>query len=117
MASRIGDVRRLLAATLLAGSACSGGGDDPQLSDLANQGRRVYQNVCITCHNGDPTLDGALGPAIAGSSRELLEAKVLRGEYPPGYTPKRAGSVVMPRFEFLSDQIHALAAYLAREAA
>jgi mono/diheme cytochrome c family protein len=112
MASRTADVKRLLAATLLFTSACSGGGDDPQLSDLANQGRRVYQNVCITCHNGDPTLDGALGPAIAGSSRELLEAKVLRGEYPPGYAPKRAGSITMPRFDFLADQIDALAAYL-----
>jgi mono/diheme cytochrome c family protein len=116
MASRTGDVRRLLATTLLASSACSGGGDDPQLSDLANQGRRVYQNICITCHNGDPTLDGSLGPAIAGSSRELLEAKVLRSEYPPGYTPKRAGSMVMPRFEFLADQIDALAAYLEPDA-
>ena len=35
--------------------------------------------------------DGSVGPAVAGASRELIEAKVLRGEYPPGYTPKRPG--------------------------
>jgi hypothetical protein len=37
---------------------------------------------------------------------------VLRGEYPPGYTPKRPGSTTMPRFEFLADKIPAIAAYL-----
>ncbi|HXK26337.1 MAG TPA: cytochrome c [Myxococcota bacterium] len=90
-------------------AACSSSAD---LSPLAQQGQRVYQNVCIACHNGDPTQDGSAGPAIAGSSRELIEARVLHAAYPPGYTPKRQSNV-MPRFEYLSDQIDALAAYLA----
>ncbi len=92
--------------------ACSPADDDP-LSTLAHEGEKVYQNVCIACHNGNPSLDGALGPASAGASAELLSAKVLRGEYPPGYTPKRPGSNTMPRFEYLADKIPALAAYLA----
>ena len=54
----------------------------------------------------------ALGPAVAGSSRELLDARVVRGGYPLGYTPKRS-SKTMPRFEHLADQMDALAAYLA----
>ena len=83
-----------------------------QLSPLASEGEKVYQNVCIACHNGDPNRDGALGPANAGSSAELLSAKVLRGEYPPGYTPKRPGSTTMPPFPYLADKIPALAAYL-----
>jgi mono/diheme cytochrome c family protein len=91
--------------------ACAEGGEST-LSPLAQAGERVYLNVCIACHNGDPTLDGSLGPAIAGSSTELLEARVLRGTYPPGYEPKRAGSGVMPTFAYLADQIPALAAYL-----
>ena len=107
-------MHRLLVIGLAASlSACSGGGDASSLSPLAQQGERVYQNVCIACHNGDPTLDGSLGPAVAGSSAELLEARVVRGEYPPGYQPKRPGEGVMPRFEYLADQIPGLAAYLA----
>jgi mono/diheme cytochrome c family protein len=87
--------------------------DDGHLSELAHEGEKIYQNVCIACHNGNPNLDGALGPANAGASTDLLTAKVLRGEYPPGYTPKRPGSTTMPRFEYLADKIPALAAYLA----
>ncbi len=97
---------------LVALAACAESGE-PALSPLAQQGELVYQNVCITCHHGDPTQDGALGPAIAGSSAELLEARVIRGEYPPGYTPKRPGDGLMPRFEYLAERIPALAAYLA----
>ena len=100
----------LLMATLL---ACSqeDGGENP----AATRGRKIYMNVCIQCHAGDPTKDGAVGPALAGSSLELLEARVLRGEYPPGYTPKRS-SGAMPQFPYLEDQIGDLAAYLAQAA-
>jgi hypothetical protein len=56
-------------------------------------------------------MDGTLGPAIAGSSRELLVARVLRGDYPAGYTPKRS-SKVMPPMPFLQNEIDALHAYL-----
>jgi mono/diheme cytochrome c family protein len=102
---------RLLAIAALLCAACSSG-EDRQLSELARHGEQIYQNVCIACHNGDPNRDGSLGPANAGASAELLEAKVVRGVYPPGYTPKRADSHAMPRFEHLADDIPALAAYL-----
>jgi mono/diheme cytochrome c family protein len=105
-----GTLGSALAASLAL--ACSDSAPTGATSPLVEEGRRVYQNVCVACHSGDPNQDGALGPAIAGSSRELIEARVLRAEYPPGYTPKRAGNV-MPRFEFLKDQIDALTAYLA----
>jgi mono/diheme cytochrome c family protein len=106
--------RRTLGSTLVASLAiaCSDSAPSGATSPLVEEGRRVYQNVCVACHSGDPNQDGAVGPAIADASRELLEARVLRAEYPPGYTPKRAGNV-MPRFEYLKDQIDALAAYLA----
>jgi len=100
-------------AAIGAWAAACGSGAEPKLSPLARDGETIYQNVCIACHNGNPNLDGALGPANAGSSEELLRAKVLRGEYPPGYTPKRPGSTTMPRFEYLEPKIPALAAYLA----
>ena len=106
-------MRRLLSIPVLGLALACGPQQTADLSPLALEGKRVYQNVCIACHNGDPTLDAALGPAVAGSSVELLEARVVRGEYPPGYTPKKPGSGVMPAFPYLAEQIPALAAYLA----
>lgn len=58
-------------------------------------GRGVFLARCISCHNPNPNVDGPLGPAIKGSSLELLQARVLRGEYPPGYTPKRATKIMV----------------------
>ena len=49
---------------------------------------------------------------MAGASRELLEAKVLRAEYPPGYAPKQP-SASMPKYEYLADSVGDIAAYLA----
>ena len=94
---------------LLAALACGGGG--AELSPEAQRGRAVYTASCTACHAADPTKDGALGPAVAGSSLELLEARILRAEYPPGYTPKRQGAV-MAALPHLEDDIPALHAYL-----
>jgi mono/diheme cytochrome c family protein len=93
------------------GTACDGGGASPK-DDPAARGQKIYENVCIACHNGDPRQDGSLGPALAGASRALLEAKVLHGAYPPGYAPKRPGST-MPAFTYLAEAIGDLEAYLA----
>jgi len=101
----------ITAAVATACSPDSNGGDEPP--DLVEQGRVVYQNVCIACHNGNPALDGSVGPAVAGASEALLTAKMLHGGYPEGYTPKRPGSNAMPRFPQFAEQIPALAAYLA----
>ena len=90
-------------------AACEGGRGD--LSPLASQGRATYMSVCIACHNADPSKEGGLGPPIAGSSLELLEARVVRGVYPPGYVPQRT-SGAMPAFPHLADEIDALHAYL-----
>ena len=103
----------IVLASLLA-AACSesdGGSADPAVE----RGRRVYLGLCTACHNADPAKDGTAGPAIAGASRELLEARVVRGEYPPGYTPKRP-SQIMPRFPQLAGEIDALHAFVNAEA-
>jgi mono/diheme cytochrome c family protein len=78
---------------------------------LAERGERTYKANCIACHNPDPAYDGVLGPALSGSPRELIEARVLRAEYPPGYQPKR-DTALMVALPYLADQIDALAAYL-----
>ena len=109
--------RALLLAALLPGAwlACSeNGGGQASGSAAAQRGQKLYENVCIACHNADPKQDGSLGPALAGASLGLLEAKVLRGEYPPGYTPKRP-THAMPRFDYLKDHLGDIAAYLQQD--
>ncbi len=80
-------------------------------AQLAERGKAIYVGNCIACHNSNPTLDGTLGPAVAGSSLELLEARLLRAEYPAGYKPKKE-THTMPALPHLKAEIPALAAYL-----
>ncbi len=76
------------------------------------RGRVVYAVNCSVCHNPDPNLPGTLGPEVAGSSLELLEARLLHNSYPEGYTPKRDSRVMMA-LPYLKGDIGPLAAYLA----
>ena len=75
------------------------------------RGRAVFVANCVACHSSDPSKDGPIGPAIKGSSKELLEARVLSTSYPQGYKPKRP-TQVMPQFPFLKNEIPHLSAYL-----
>src|SRR5262245_11941768 len=93
--------------TALAG--CSGQGGT--LSPEAERGRQVYSTQCTSCHAADPVQNGPLGPAVKGSSRELLDARVVRGGYPPGYTPKRSSAIMQP-MPHLAGSLDDLAAYL-----
>src|SRR5574343_729469 len=68
----------------------------PEKEKLYLQGKKVYMTVCVTCHNTDPKLDGSIGPANYGASLELLRAKILKGEYTPGYKPKRETQLMPP---------------------
>lgn len=104
----------LLLASYLLGS-CSNDSDDAKSARNPDmeRGRAVFVANCIACHNNDPSRDGPIGPAIKGSPRELLEARVLSTSYPPNYKPKRP-TKVMPQFPFLKNEIPYLAAYLAQ---
>jgi len=86
---------------------------EPTGEELAARGKTVYMSNCIACHNMDPSQDGALGPAVTGSSHELLEARILRAEYPEGYTPKRDTNAMLA-LPHLEREIDALHAYLNR---
>ena len=88
-----------------------GGCSESGLSPSAERGRQVYLAHCIACHNSDPAQAGAVGPPVKGSSRALLEAKVLNGTYPPGYAPKRPTKVMVP-IPAVSPDVGALADYL-----
>lgn len=96
-----------LIALAVAVGGCSEGG----LSPVAERGRQTYLANCVACHNTDPAQPGPVGPALKGSPRELLEAKVLNGSYPPGYTPKRPTKVMVP-LPAVAPEIAALAEYL-----
>jgi hypothetical protein len=48
---------------------------------------------------------------VRGASRELLEARILRGAYPPGYTPKRPSAIMQP-MPHLAGSLDDLAAFL-----
>jgi len=67
--------------------------------------------VCVACHNADPAKDGAIGPNLVGATRELIEWRVVKGAYPPGYTPKRATGA-MPAFPHLAADVDALYAFV-----
>lgn len=75
-------------------------------------GRKLYMQYCIACHNSNPKEDGMVGPANAGSSLELLKLKVLKGEYPADYHPKRATKSMPPIPTLKESELEALHAYL-----
>ena len=75
------------------------------------RGRLIYMTNCVVCHNRDPNLPGSEGPALAGSSRELVEARVLHLAYPHGYTPKRS-THLMRAIPTLAPEVGNLAAFL-----
>ncbi|HEV8615789.1 MAG TPA: cytochrome c [Methylomirabilota bacterium] len=98
----------LLAVVALVTAGCS---DAAPKNALAERGRQVYLAQCIQCHSPDPAQAGPVGPPVKGASRELLEAKILRADYPPGYRPKRP-TKVMPAQPTVAPDIAALAEYL-----
>jgi mono/diheme cytochrome c family protein len=101
--------RWLVIVVALVGAGC---GESPKSADpLADRGRLIFVAQCTQCHASDPSQAGPVGPSVKGASVALLEAKIVRGEYPPGYTPKRP-TKVMPPTPTLAAEIPALAAYL-----
>ena len=105
----------LLLGLLVSLSGCKGSKKEqawtPEQKKLHSKGKGIYFSVCISCHNANPKLPGAVGPDVYGSSMDLLTHRVLLGKYPEGYKPKRVGQQ-MPVFEDLKDDIPALHFFL-----
>ena len=103
--------RTLLVGAAIAAvvAACSKPG--PASTPAVTSGRQIYMANCASCHNSNPSRDGGVGPAIAGSSRELVEARVLQQSYPPGYKPKRT-THLMRKLPWLAPKIDDLTAFL-----
>ena len=103
--------RRVVVVISLAAALVGCSNQGSSLSPEAERGRQVYLAQCAACHAQDPAQNGPLGPAVKGSSRELLEARVLHGTYPPGYTPKRTSAIMQP-LPNLAGSLDDLAAFL-----
>lgn len=99
------------AFSLLSLTSCQKEAPKAPLTSLESRGKGVYIANCIACHNPNPSLDGSIGPSIAGASLDLLTHRVLTRDYPPGYQPKRK-SDIMPDFPQLKNDIPAIHAYL-----
>jgi mono/diheme cytochrome c family protein len=99
------------AVAALALAVAVGGCTESGLSPSAERGRQIYLAQCTACHNTDPAQPGTIGPPVKGSSRDLLEAKILQGTYPSGYTPKRPTKVMVPMPQ-VAPELAALADYL-----
>jgi mono/diheme cytochrome c family protein len=78
---------------------------------MIEKGEKVFAMNCLSCHGADPKKDGPIGPAIWGSSKELIEARVLHAKYPEGYKPKRSTNL-MVALPHLSEEITTIHAYL-----
>jgi mono/diheme cytochrome c family protein len=83
------------------------------LSEVANadSGKSIYIQKCIRCHNANPTIAGAIGPDVAGSSLELITLKTQKKEYPRNYKPKRK-TKIMPVIKLKETQLLDLSKYL-----
>jgi mono/diheme cytochrome c family protein len=115
MRNRLLVLGALFAAATISVVSCSDPCAAEHLSPLAKDGCRIYHLRCIKCHNVNPALEGMPGPAVAKSSRELLEEKILRDRYPSGYQPKKPQSDQMrlePLKDLTAENLAALAAYL-----
>ena len=95
------------------GEALSEYNPPAELKALIERGKTVYVANCTSCHGVDPKKDGTLGPAIHGSSLELVIKRVMEAGYPEGYQPKRS-TKIMQAMPFLKDDLKALHAYLNR---
>ncbi len=93
------------------GAGCGETGPEAAQAALVKRGRVVYDTSCSACHAREPHKPGPVGPPIAGSSIELLEAKVLRDEYPPGHTPQRDTKAMIPLVH-LEKELPAIHAFL-----
>lgn len=77
---------------------------DPQtmtLEQKLERGRSIYLANCAACHNANPQIDGSIGPAVFGSSLDLIKARLMEAKYPEGYKPKKdsATMVKLPHLE------------------
>lgn len=82
---------------------------------LIAKGKEVYTANCLTCHNKDPNVKGAIGPELVDAPLEVMVVKVKTGRYPEvlpeGFVPKRK-TKQMRKFPQLEADVPAIHAYI-----
>lgn len=82
---------------------------------LIAKGQEVYTKNCLTCHNKDPNVKGAIGPELVDAPLEVMVVKVRTGRYPDvlpaGFVPKRT-TKQMRKFPNLEADVPAIHAYI-----
>lgn len=78
---------------------------------VVENGKRLYETSCTACHSKEVGSDGDIGPSLYGSSFALLRTKILKGEYPDSYAPKR-DTQNMGIINLKEEEIRAIYAYL-----
>ena len=85
---RLSAAARLVAALTIVGgmytlfAPASQAQDTPQLSTAAEQGKRIYDNTCISCHGSDARGVNGLGPSLVGVGSAAVEFQVGTGRMP-----------------------------------
>ena len=79
------------------------------------KGKEVYTKNCLTCHNKDPNVKGAIGPELVDAPLEVMLVKVKTGRYPDvlpaGFVPKR-NTKQMRKFPQLEADVPSIHAYI-----
>ena len=75
------------------------------------KGRMVYFANCVSCHNNNPKKPGSIGPEVYGVTIDVLTQKIVYGNYPENYRPKRP-SKIMPSMPHLNKEISNLHAFI-----
>ena len=82
---------------------------------LLERGRRIYISNCISCHNKDPNIKGAIGPEVIDAPLEVMTSKIMTGGYPnplpKGFVPKRK-TKAMRKIPKLEKDIPAIYAWI-----
>lgn len=82
---------------------------------LIPKGKEIYTANCLTCHNKDPNVKGAIGPELVDAPLEVMIVKVKTGRYPEvlpaGFVPKRK-TKQMRKFPQLEADVPAIHAYI-----
>ena len=81
------------------------------LTNDIEKGRMVYFANCVSCHNNNPKKAGSIGPVVYGVPIDVLTQKIVSGEYPENYRPKRT-SKIMPLMPHLNSEISNLYAFI-----
>ena len=81
------------------------------LTTNIEKGRSVYFANCVLCHNSNPKKPGSIGPEVYGVSIDVLTQKIVSGNYPENYKPKRI-SKIMPSMPHLNKEISNLLAFI-----